>query len=326
MTTRLFQLTTCVPSPLADGVARLLVLAGAGAVEERELGEQTELVVLSARRGTLVEIARAATGALRRAGVPLKTDIGPAPASLEGWDQAPLATLAPVHVTRTLTLVPTSGERMTRGPDEVLLGRAFVFGFGEHPTTRLAASEVERRCRSGQVRSLLDVGTGTGVLAIVGALRGAGSVRGIDTDARAVLAARRNARQNGVSGKCRFSRGTAEGAPGPFDLVVANLDFRTLLAAGKALSATVSRSGALLLSGFLHRDSRELLSAYEALGLVKERVRRDGEWALIVLVRRPLATARRAQRATARGKARKTGSLSRGHRGSPHARGTRRRT
>src|SRR4029077_18047415 len=131
-------------------------------------------------------------------------------------------------------LVPTTAEEPREPGVMVRLGPALAFGFGEHPTTRMAASEVERRCRGG-ARRVLDFGTGSGVLAVVAAVSGAARVIGLDVAPAAVGAARADAARNGVSKKCRF----AEGSPGrlgaPFDLVVANVDLSTLIGLAESL-------------------------------------------------------------------------------------------
>lgn len=326
MTSSLFVLSMVVPSPLAEGVGRLLVLAGAGAVEEAEQGNDTELVVYSERRTALVRIARRASGALRKAGIRLSANIHAAPRTASGWDRQWQGALSPVRISPTLELVPTRGEPALRAADQVLLEPAFAFGFGEHPTTRIAASEVERRCRRGNVRSMLDVGTGTGILALVAALRGAERVRGIDTDRRAILAARRNAERNGVSRQCRFAVGTVSRVHDRFDLVLANLDLRTLLTLPGQLKAVVAESGVLLVTGFLSRDIRDVIATYEAHGFVKRHGRREDGWALIALTRRRSTTGQRVPRATAPEKVHKNKNRSPVRRASRRVTRTRRRT
>jgi ribosomal protein L11 methyltransferase len=159
---------------------------------------------------------------------------------MAGWDTAWTTALEPVRVSRTLVLAPSTALHVGVLPEHVVrLEPARAFGFGEHPTTRLAAAAVERACRSG-ARTVLDVGTGTGVLALVASLRGARSVVGIDLDREAISVARRNLRMNAPPGQVRFTTLALRRLRSRFALVVANLDYRTR----RALSRVRTRAGA----------------------------------------------------------------------------------
>lgn len=326
MTSPLFVLSMVVPTPLADGVGRLLVLAGAGAVEEAERGDKAEIFVYSNRRKALEDVAQRAREALSKAGITVRANVRVAPRTTEHWDEKWQTALSRVQISPTLELVPMTGKQHSRAANQVLLEPAFAFGFGEHPTTRIAASEVERQCRRRPIRSVLDVGTGTGVLALVAALRGAERVYGIDTDPQAIVAARRNAELNGMSGQCRFTRGTVSSIHGRFDLVVVNLDLRTLLTLPDQLQTVVGDSGVLLASGFLSRDTQDVVDAYEAAGFMKQHGRRQDGWVLIAFAPRPSTTARKAPRAKGSERVRKSKNRSRDRRASPRAKRTLRRT
>ena len=207
----------------------------------------------------------------------------------------------------------------------VLLEPAMAFGFGDHPTTRLAARAVERFCRRGAPSAVLDVGTGSGVLALVAALSGARRAVGIDVDPRAVIAARRNAALNGVAARCRFSRAKLAQLPGRYPLVVANIGAQTLMDSAKALRRRLSAGGTLLLTGILSGDAAEVLACYTKLGFQKAALRREREWVLLELLRAGRVTprgraasrsgtARRAPRETARRTSRTPRSRSRARR------------
>jgi ribosomal protein L11 methyltransferase len=176
----------------------------------------------------------------------------------------------------------------------VRLEPAVAFGFGEHPTTRLAARAVERSCRRGGVRTVLDFGSGSGVLAIVAVVTGAAKAVGLDVDARAVDAAKRNAALNGVASRCSFSKGRLSRVRTRFDLVVANVDRGTLLDHASRLAHAVGPGGTLLTTGFLRDDVPDLVRAFTTHGLRRSAVAYDGDWALLTLS----ARAPRAQRVT----------------------------
>jgi ribosomal protein L11 methyltransferase len=231
---------------------------------------------------------------------------------MAGWDTAWTTALEPVRVSRTLVLAPSTALHVGVLPEHVVrLEPARAFGFGEHPTTRLAAAAVERACRSG-ARTVLDVGTGTGVLALVASLRGARSVVGIDLDREAISVARRNLRMNAPPGQVRFTTLPLPRLRSRFALVVANLDYRTLRALSHDLTRAVAPKGRLVLTGMLGGHARDVERWFRELGFVSASRRRTaGGFALVTLAREVRGSSGRspgAQRALPRGTSRKTRS------------------
>jgi ribosomal protein L11 methyltransferase len=278
----LCELSVTVTESIGDAVGAFLIEHGAGGVVEESAGRRVRLVTYGGKRA-LERLASAVSGAL---GSRARTDVRPAPASLDGWDTAWMESLVPVAISQSLTLVPTNTALPEAGHASVVrLEPALAFGFGEHPTTRLAARAVERRCRSGAVTTVLDVGTGSGVLALVAAVSGARRVVGIDVHSAAVRAARRNAALNGVETVCRFSATPLARLRSHFDLVVANLDRGTLLTHGVSLHRALAPGGTLLLTGFLSGDSTEIERSFAAFGLVPGRRKREADWVLVTLSR-----------------------------------------
>jgi ribosomal protein L11 methyltransferase len=159
-------------------------------------------------------------------------------------------------------------------------GRAF--GTGSHETTALC---LKRLLSEPRLSSVLDVGTGSGILSLAALLAGAGRVVGTDNDPDALLVAEENAELNDLSGKLELS----DRAPhelGTFDLVVANILWEPLIELAPSISRAVADGGVLLLSGLLSAQVEAVATAYEELGLSRIRVLTEGEWALVELAAR----------------------------------------
>ena len=205
------------------------------------------------------------------------------------WVRASLDGLKPVRAWRFL--VHGAHDRPAVRPNDLAIEieAALAFGTGHHGTTRgcllALACELKRR----RPRSVLDVGTGTGILAFAAAKALRGRVVAGDIDPVAIEVARRNARLNGVAPHLRFHVGAgvprAARPTGGFDLVMANILARPLRRLAPSLRRALAPRGTLILSGLLDRDVPGILSAYAAQGL-RLRTRRLIEgWATLVLRR-----------------------------------------
>jgi ribosomal protein L11 methyltransferase len=169
------------------------------------------------------------------------------------------------------------------GAVEVVLDPGMAFGTGTHPTTSLCLAAVAELVGARPGARVLDVGTGSGLLAIAAAKLGAAQVSGTDVDPVALDVARENAARNGVS--LALSADPPSRLAGTFDVVVANILANTLVALAPEVAPRVAADGALLLSGLLAGQEDEVRVAYAAQGLVRAEVRADGEWRLLVLRR-----------------------------------------
>jgi ribosomal protein L11 methyltransferase len=153
-------------------------------------------------------------------------------------------------------------------------GRAF--GTGTHETTRLCLGALEELADARPLGRVLDLGAGTGLLALAAARLGASSVVAADLDPEATRSAQAHARLNGV----RLSVVRADGGRafrhGTFDLVVANLTAPLLVDRAPEIADLRAPRGTLILSGLLDSDLREVREAYRRCGPGTER--RDGEW------------------------------------------------
>ena len=185
----------------------------------------------------------------------------------------------PVEVGRFFVAPPWSevGERDGRLVIRVEPGMAF--GTGTHETTRLCLAAVEKHFRGG---SFLDVGTGTGILAIAAAkLDPAARVEACDTDPLAVSVAEENARLNGVADRIDFRVGTADDTTASADLVCANLTADVILPLLPALLGATC--GRLVLSGILTTQAPQVAARLIELGVGNYELNREGEWVAFVV-------------------------------------------
>ncbi|MEO7430245.1 MAG: 50S ribosomal protein L11 methyltransferase, partial [Acidimicrobiales bacterium] len=195
---------------------------------------------------------------------------------LDGWR----AWAAPVRAGRRVVLHPAWLPRDGAEDDlVVLLDPGRTFGSGSHPSTRLVVAALEAHCGPGQ--RVLDVGTGSGVLAVVAALLGAARVDAIDIEAAAPAVVRANAEANGVRERVTASTMPLSEVTGTFDLVLANIGAGVLRGLANELSARVAPGGLLVLSGLLEDQADAVVAGFVDLTELT-RAAEDG-WVAVVL-------------------------------------------
>ena len=205
------------------------------------------------------------------------------------WLAATRAAFPPIRAGRYYVhgshLPPARG-----GPIDLEVDAGPAFGSGEHETTRGCLLALDRLARHHSVRRALDLGCGTGILALAIAKTWRANVVAADIDAAAVRTARDNARRNGVAGLVRVTASDGmRAAPlrrgAPYDLIAANILARPLIAFAPGLAACLAPGGVVVLSGLLARQERAVLAAYRArrLALI-ERIALAG-WHTLVLAR-----------------------------------------
>lgn len=160
-------------------------------------------------------------------------------------------------------------------------GGAFVFGDGSHPTTRLCAGVVDLLCRQRRREAMLDVGTGTGVLARIARARGALLVVGTDIDPDALLAAGAHAALDDSLVPIQFTDAAPDSWGARFDLVAANILEGALHQLAPALARATRAGGDLLLSGFTRPQSPALRVAFEHVGLALISESHLDDWVLL---------------------------------------------
>jgi ribosomal protein L11 methyltransferase len=158
-----------------------------------------------------------------------------------------------------------------------------VFGDGSHPTTRLCAAVVDQLCRQRQPRAVLDVGTGTGVLARIARARGATFVVGTDIDADALATAAANSALDRHAVEIAFSAEAPDYWDARFDVVVANILEEPLRLLAPALGRALAERGVLAISGFTRVQVPAMRVHYEAAGMEVIGQAQMDEWALLLL-------------------------------------------
>ena len=186
-----------------------------------------------------------------------------------------------LHVGRRLVIRPTwRRHRAARHEVVLALDPGMAFGTGLHPTTRLCLAALEGLADRGAIdgRRLLDVGCGSGILAIAGVRLGAASALGLDTDPIAIEATTANARRNRIGRRIDAREGTLPSGEQPFDVVVANLIATLLVRLAGDLATEVAGSGRLLASGIFVDRETEVRHAFEAARLRVTNRLAEGDW------------------------------------------------
>ena len=195
----------------------------------------------------------------------------------EAWDDT-----NPVRVGCTIVIKPAGkaheasrGDRIIELPAGGGSGRG-VFGTGRHPTTRLSLVLLEEHVRPGD--RVLDLGTGSGILAVAAARMGAGEVLALDVEAAAVAFARETVSLNGLVGAVEVGRGGIESAAPPYDVVAANIFPNVLAELAPDLAAAVRGGGVLVASGSVLARAEGAADAVCAAGFGLEGRRSQGDW------------------------------------------------
>lgn len=180
-------------------------------------------------------------------------------------------------------VVRPSWQEHERQPDEVVieLDPGMAFGTGLHPTTRLCLQALEEHLKPGA--KVLDLGTGSGILAIAAAKLGAGSVLALDNDPVAVKAARSNVQSNGVQNLVAVEHGSLDKATEEFDLVLVNILARVIIElADQGLADRVRPTGLLIAAGIIEEQEAEVAAALREHGLEIVERRQEKDWVTLV--------------------------------------------
>jgi len=201
----------------------------------------------------------------------------------ENWAESWKLHFKPLVIGSALLLKPGwSRRRPRKGQVEVVLDPGLSFGTGRHPTTAFCLRQLVARRQSGRSQSCLDIGTGSGILAIAAAKLGYAPVHAFDFDPQAVRIARANARRNGVAARIRFQRRDLTGLPlrgvPQYSLICANLISSLLMAERARILARLRPDGVLVVAGILVREFAEVQKCFEAAGLRLIAARTQQEW------------------------------------------------
>jgi ribosomal protein L11 methyltransferase len=201
----------------------------------------------------------------------------------EDWTEAWKRHFKPLDIGNRLRVRPSwSRSRPQRGQVEVILDPGMSFGTGQHPTTGFCLAEVARGYQADQIRSMLDIGTGSGILAIAAAKLGYQPVEALDLDPDSIRVARGNARTNTVSTAIRFKCQDLTAMPlssaRQYSVICANLMAELLQAQKSRILARLQPGGLLVLAGILKSEFAAVQKTYENAGLRLVRSRTQREW------------------------------------------------
>jgi len=275
---------------------RLQALAALLAEDDRALGVETrdmstlgqqalhpELIVYT-RPDALADLSSAAT----RLGLALhlELELTPTVRTDDDWHDTWKQFYAPiVFGDGALLLRPSWLARRDGDPAlELVLDPGRAFGTGQHETTRLCIDVLVELAAAGRdVRRVLDLGCGSGILALAAArLFPAAAIVAADNDPDATATAAENAAINALEPRLELRTGTVREIDGTHDLVLANIRPSVLIPIAGDLAARVARGGLLVLSGILGEEADEVAAAYLAAGL-RQQPRRDlGEWCALL--------------------------------------------
>jgi ribosomal protein L11 methyltransferase len=220
------------------------------------------------------------------------------PVATRDWVQASLDGLPPVEAGRFVVHGAHDRARIRPNRIGIEIEAALAFGTGHHGTTRGCLLALDRIAKAHRPRKVLDLGTGSGVLAIAAARALRAPVTAGDVDLHAVHIARDNARRNRAQAEFIHARGVA--APrfrecAPYDLVLANILLEPLQRFAAPLARLIAPGGRIVLSGLLTAHASAALAAYRPHGLALERRIVLENWTTLVL-RAPTPARRRRRR------------------------------
>ncbi|MDZ4733162.1 MAG: 50S ribosomal protein L11 methyltransferase [Nitrospirota bacterium] len=205
----------------------------------------------------------------------------------QDWNRQWAQSVRPIRIGRRIVIRPSWAPVALQAQDiEIVLDPKQAFGTGHHATTRMLLEWLEDLVHGGEF--VLDVGAGSGILAMVAVRLGAASALGVECDPVAMDCARDYAAENGFGDNLEFRCGTLEeidrqGELRP-DLVVANLDRQTLLLLCDELAQYVSHGARLLLSGILLEQEQEIVEAFSKAGVTLSQRREQEGWVALELL------------------------------------------
>jgi ribosomal protein L11 methyltransferase len=206
-------------------------------------------------------------------------DISVSPAAGRDAESVWVLSLRPIRI-GGLRIVPAHAEAEL---DALRLVDAAAFGTGRHPTTALCLEALEEAVQMTRPDAVLDVGTGSGVLALGALKMGVPRALGIDIDDEALRVAAENARINKLDDRLQLARGGPEAVTGTWPLVLANVLAAPLIEMAPALVRRVGHQGHLVLSGIAASVEPDVDRAYRRLGMRRLRGQSRAGWVALVL-------------------------------------------
>lgn len=196
------------------------------------------------------------------------------------WNEPWKKRFVPIDVGENLSILPP-WERRNNGRIPLIIDPGMAFGTGHHETTKTCLMMIERLAPETGYGRFLDVGTGTGILAIAASRLGFRHVIGVDIDPLAVDAASRNAQLNSLS-NIHIKPGEISAVDGHFDLVAANLMSEVLIGIAPDIASHLENRGIVILSGILVGQEGDVIKAMNKSGLDMTENIIDGRWVSLV--------------------------------------------
>jgi ribosomal protein L11 methyltransferase len=311
------EVTITISPTVADLVSALLFESGATAVVVSELPRLKLRTYLPDDATLEAKLTRVRTYlvALRSMGLdPGPSKVVTRPFHDRGWAMRWKEFFRPVRIGRRLVVTPSWDAFAGREGDIVVtLDPGMAFGTGQHPTTRMCLELLEAamqeftvngsRLTESNVREpstvnrqpvVLDLGTGSGLLAIAALRLGAATVLALDTDRVACRIASENIRQNGGDGRIVVKQGSLDAAGRrTFDLILANLTAEPLISLAPRLAGSLRVRGCLITSGILASEEERVAAIFRRCSMVPERRRKGRGW-VALMCRGPVVSARGA--------------------------------
>jgi len=269
------QFTITIPEPYRDALgARLITIGSLGVEEQRDsliayfpetIDKELVLKELDLLRLLLKNLVDPVNLTVEYALLP-DTD----------WNESWKKNFTPINVGTLFTILPP-WERPTKGRIPLIIDPGMAFGTGHHETTRSCIVLMERYTPTVKRERFLDLGTGTGLLAIAAYKLGFITVIGIDNDPLAIDASKKNLTLNGV-GSVELIEGNITSMHGNYDMIAANLISGTLVNLAGEIASRLRAPGIAILSGILSGQDEEVAAAMEQAGLACCEHLRDGKW------------------------------------------------
>jgi ribosomal protein L11 methyltransferase len=298
----LWKVTVTTTPEAEDAVAELLraiLNQPATAYFDVETGVSTITIYLPQKWESAGKVGAAVSAGLKRIRS-YGLRIGPGKIMMakirrEDWAESWKRHFKPIEIREALLIKPSWSRRQARkGQSVIVLDPGLSFGTGHHPTTAFCLEQIvaavhgrrnQRPRRIAAAKSFLDLGTGSGILAMAAARLGCSPVRALDFDPESVRVARANARANQLHRKLRIMRGDVSQLPirpgqrgHGYDLVCANLLTDLLIAQRRRIAAQLKPDGTLVLAGILKSEFASVQKAYKTLGLGPVSRQVETEW------------------------------------------------
>lgn len=287
------ELAISVTKKNADAVANFLIEQGSNGIVEENSKSCKNSVVLKAylkKDDQLEASVKKIANYLRSlhaldGNEPVTPELNINQIANEDWNKKWKSFFEPVKVTDTIVIKPSWRKYWKKQGEIVIeLDPGMAFGTGTHPSTRMCLRAIEELAGTFHDKgssSLLDVGTGSGILAIAASLLGIRKVVGIDFDHQAIACAEKNAIKNGVADYISFSTSPLKKINGMFSMVVANILPHVIIDMKEELEVRLSTDGFLILSGILSEKAGEVTTEFSKHLKFSKEIREE-EWACLV--------------------------------------------